>query len=157
MCKSGKNDIIYHVLYTDVPQYHAVVFASSQLLLIVHCIIYHPIFYVFLIDMFRYNYTGTQFFDVNKNRPLARFINVHTYTYTFIHVHVCMHNVYALLIRLMELAKEIILESLPIKCLEAVVLALYLSAPVILLQRFPIGFKSIHNGKYHRYIYIVCL
>ena len=52
----------------------------------------------------------------------------------------------------MELAKEMIHESLPIKCLEAVVLGLYLTVPVISLQRFPIGFKSVHNGKYHRYV-----
>lgn len=53
--------------------------------------------------------------------------------------------------RLMELAREMIHESLPIKCLEAVVLSLYLTVPVTALQRFPIGFKSLHDGKYHRY------
>ena len=52
----------------------------------------------------------------------------------------------------MELAKEIIQESLPIKCLEAVVLSLYITVPILSLQRFPIGFKSIHNGKCHRYV-----
>ncbi len=43
-------------------------------------------------------------------------------------------------------------ESLPIKCLEAVVLSLYITVPILSLQRFPIGFKSIHNGKCHRYV-----
>lgn len=54
--------------------------------------------------------------------------------------------------RLMESAKEIIRESLPIKCLEAVVLALYLTSPLTSVQRFAIGFKSKFNGLYHRHI-----
>ena len=46
----------------------------------------------------RYDYTGLQFFEIKKGRPLCR---------------------------LMDVAKSIIRESLPIKCLEAVVLAMY--------------------------------
>lgn len=52
----------------------------------------------------------------------------------------------------MENAKEIILESLPIKCLEAVILALYLTAPLTNLHRFAIGFKSSFNGLYYRHV-----
>ena len=50
----------------------------------------------------------------------------------------------------MELAKEMIRESLPIKCLEAVVLTLYLTAPLTSTQRFTIGFKSFLGGRYYR-------
>ncbi|KTG44274.1 hypothetical protein cypCar_00004658 [Cyprinus carpio] len=46
----------------------------------------------------QYNHTGTQFFEVKKTRPLSG---------------------------LMETAREMIRESLPIKCLEAVILGMY--------------------------------
>lgn len=52
----------------------------------------------------------------------------------------------------MENAKEIISESLPIKCLEAVILALYLTAPLTNLHRFTVGFKSNFNGLYYRHV-----
>ena len=52
----------------------------------------------------------------------------------------------------MENAKEIITESLPIKCLEAVILALYLTVPLTNLHRFAIGFKSKFNGLYYRHV-----
>lgn len=54
--------------------------------------------------------------------------------------------------RLMETAKEIIRESLPIKCLEAVMVALYLTVPLTTVQRFTIGFKSHHRKIYYRYV-----
>lgn len=57
-----------------------------------------------------------------------------------------------LLYRLMENAKEIISESLPIKCLEAVILALYLTAPLTNLHRFAVGFKSHFKGLYYRHV-----
>lgn len=53
---------------------------------------------------------------------------------------------------MIESAKEIIKESLPIKCLEAVVLTLYLTSPLTALQRFAIGFKSKFGGLYYRHI-----
>uniref|UniRef100_A0A8C1NGI7 Vasohibin 2 n=1 Tax=Cyprinus carpio TaxID=7962 RepID=A0A8C1NGI7_CYPCA len=46
----------------------------------------------------QYNHTGTQFFEIKKTRPLSG---------------------------LMETAREMIRESLPIKCLEAVILGMY--------------------------------
>ena len=54
--------------------------------------------------------------------------------------------------RLMENAKEIMSESLPIKCLEAVILALYLTAPLTNIHRFAISFKSNFNELYYRHV-----
>ena len=60
-------------------------------------------------------------------------------------------EIFALFCRLMETAKEIIRESLPIKCLEAVMVALYLTLPLTTVQRFTIGFKSCYKQTYYRY------
>lgn len=51
----------------------------------------------------------------------------------------------------METAKEIIHDSLPIKCLEAVIVALYLTVPLTNVQRFTLGFKSKCGDLYYRY------
>jgi hypothetical protein len=67
------------------------------------------------ISELKYNHTGTQFFEIRKDRPLSG---------------------------LMESAKEMIRESLPIKCLEATILALHLTNGIPGLQRFTIGFKT---------------
>lgn len=69
----------------------------------------------------KYNHTGTQFFEIRKDRP--------------------MHG-------LMETAKEMIRESLPIKCLEATILALYLSNGLHDVKRFAIGFKTQVNSSW---------
>ena len=42
----------------------------------------------------------------------------------------------------MEVAKDMIQESLPIKCLESVILSLYLTSPLTEVQRFAVSFKS---------------
>ena len=55
----------------------------------------------------------------------------------------------------METAKEIIQESLPIKCLEAVVLSLYLTSPLLSIQRLAVGFKSKFDGMYFRHVVLV--
>ncbi|XP_003388484.1 PREDICTED: vasohibin-1-like isoform X2 [Amphimedon queenslandica] len=73
----------------------------------------------------QYNYTGMQFFDVKRYKPLSR---------------------------LMDMAKDMIKESLPIKCLEAVILSLYLTSPLTSLQRFTIRFKSNHEGRCYRHV-----
>ncbi|XP_002130486.2 tubulinyl-Tyr carboxypeptidase 2-like isoform X1 [Ciona intestinalis] len=78
------------------------------------------------ISSLQYNHTGTQLFEIRKSRPLAG---------------------------LMDKAKEMIREALPIKCLEAVILAIYLTNGIQNLDRFPIGFKSIFQG--HRYYHVV--
>lgn len=67
----------------------------------------------------QYNHTGTQFFEIKKSRPLCG---------------------------LMETAREMIRESLPIKCLEAVILGVYLTNGLTSLERFPISFKTQFSG-----------
>ena len=73
----------------------------------------------------QYNHTGMQFFEVRKYRPLSG---------------------------LLEIAKEIIRESLPIKCLEAVILSLYLTSGMKDLVRFIISFKSKFSTNVHRHV-----
>lgn len=62
-----------------------------------------------------YNHTGTQFFETRPNSSM---------------------------LTLMDTAKTMIREALPIKCMEAVVLSIYLTNGVPCLGRFPINFKS---------------
>lgn len=64
------------------------------------------------INSLRYNHTGTQLYEIRKYRPLAG---------------------------LMVKAKEMTKEALPIKCLEAVILALYLTNGFEGVDRFPLG------------------
>lgn len=73
----------------------------------------------------QYNYTGTQFFPIDKFKTFSQ---------------------------LMKVAKEILDVSLPIKCLEAIVLAIYLTNSFDDIQRFTIGFVSYINGEEHRHI-----
>ncbi|XP_009472806.1 PREDICTED: vasohibin-1 [Nipponia nippon] len=73
----------------------------------------------------QYNHTGTQFFEIKKSRPLTG---------------------------LMDLAKEMTKEALPIKCLEAVILGIYLTNNMTTLDRFPISFKTHFSGNYFRHI-----
>ncbi|XP_045678566.1 tubulinyl-Tyr carboxypeptidase 1 isoform X1 [Phyllostomus hastatus] len=54
--------------------------------------------------------------------------------------------------RLMDLAKEMTKEALPIKCLEAVILGIYLTNSMPTLERFPISFKTHFSGNYFRHI-----
>ncbi|POM67812.1 Hypothetical protein PHPALM_16117 [Phytophthora palmivora] len=78
-----------------------------------------------LISSLEYNYTGTLYFDVNKNRSFKSIANT---------------------------AKEIIKEGLPIQCLEAVFLGAYLTAGMSNLERFPISFKTTAGSSTHRHI-----
>ncbi|CAG2227823.1 VASH [Mytilus edulis] len=73
----------------------------------------------------QYNHTGTQFYEVRKNRPISG---------------------------LMDLAREMIKESLPIKCLEAIILGIFLTNGMLGVERFPISFKSVFNGNVHRHV-----
>ncbi|XP_057289302.1 tubulinyl-Tyr carboxypeptidase 1-like [Hydractinia symbiolongicarpus] len=77
------------------------------------------------LNQLQYNHTGTQFFEVKMNRPITR---------------------------LYETAKDIIKYSLPIKCLEAVIVSLYLTSCMNGLTRFTIRFKSKFSSKTHRHI-----
>lgn len=79
-----------------------------------------------------------QFFDVKRYKPLSRYLIIQTIFIDKLHF------------RLMDMAKDMIKESLPIKCLEAVILSLYLTSPLTSLQRFTIRFKSSHEGRCYR-------
>eukprot|EP00644_Phytophthora_capsici_P016398 jgi/Phyca11/117657/e_gw1.34.212.1 len=78
-----------------------------------------------VITSLEYNYTGTLYFDVNKNRSFKSIANT---------------------------AKEILKEGLPIQCLEAVFLGAYLTAGFSDLDRFPISFKTKAGTSTHRHI-----
>ncbi|XP_059000997.1 tubulinyl-Tyr carboxypeptidase 2 isoform X7 [Mustela lutreola] len=54
--------------------------------------------------------------------------------------------------RLMETAKEMTRESLPIKCLEAVILGIYLTNGQPSIERFPISFKTYFSGNYFHHV-----
>ncbi|KAG8504430.1 Tubulinyl-Tyr carboxypeptidase 2, partial [Galemys pyrenaicus] len=73
----------------------------------------------------RYNHTGTQFFEIRKMRPLSG---------------------------LMETAKEMTREALPIKCLEAVILGIYLTNGQPSVERFPISFKTCFSGNHFHHV-----
>lgn len=77
------------------------------------------------LNQLQYNHTGTQFFVVKMNRSISR---------------------------LYDVAKDIIRNPLPIKCLEAVAVALYLTTPINSLERFTIRFKSQYGKDIHRHI-----
>ncbi|XP_075253501.1 tubulinyl-Tyr carboxypeptidase 2-like [Convolutriloba macropyga] len=77
------------------------------------------------MESLEYNHTGTQFFDIIKNRPL---------------------------ISQMEVCRKMIQESLPIKCLEASILGIYLTNGIPGLERFPLSFKSTFSGKSARHV-----
>lgn len=77
------------------------------------------------MNTLQYNHTGTQFFEIRKNRPISG---------------------------LMEVAKDMIRESLPIKCLEAIILGLFLTNGILGMERFPISFKTQFNGNFHRHV-----
>uniref|UniRef100_A0A3P9K9M6 Vasohibin 1 n=1 Tax=Oryzias latipes TaxID=8090 RepID=A0A3P9K9M6_ORYLA len=73
----------------------------------------------------QYNHTGTQFFEIKKSRPLTA---------------------------LMDIAKEMTREALPIKCLEAVILGIYLTNNMPGVERFPLSFKSQYSGNHFYHI-----
>ncbi|KAM7118504.1 LOW QUALITY PROTEIN: tubulinyl-Tyr carboxypeptidase 2 [Ciconia maguari] len=76
------------------------------------------------MKMLQYNHTGTQFFEIRKTRPLSG---------------------------LMETAKEMTRESLPIKCLEAVILGIYLTNGQPSVERF-LSFKTHFSGNYFHHV-----
>ncbi|CAF1206700.1 unnamed protein product [Rotaria magnacalcarata] len=77
------------------------------------------------VQRLEYNYTGMQFFDLNANRPISG---------------------------LMDTARHIMTESLPIKCFEAFLIAIYLTTGIIGLERFNISFKTRFNSIVYRHI-----
>jgi len=77
------------------------------------------------LNKLQYNHTGMQFFNIRKNRSITR---------------------------LYDTAKEVMKYSLPIKCLEAVVLSLYLTATIKSVSRFTIRFKTKFGDNVHKHI-----
>ncbi|KAG8443747.1 hypothetical protein GDO86_009066 [Hymenochirus boettgeri] len=77
------------------------------------------------MKLLQYNHTGTQFFEIRKTRPISG---------------------------LMETAREMTRESLPIKCLEAVILGIYLTNGQSTVERFPISFKTQFSGTFFHHV-----
>ena len=67
------------------------------------------------IEKLSYNFTGVNYFDVRKQRPLGR---------------------------ILETAREITRQALPIKCVEAIFVATHLTQGLKELERIPVSFKS---------------
>ncbi|KAI8587785.1 vasohibin-2 [Geranomyces variabilis] len=80
------------------------------------------------IDKLGYNHLGTTFFEIRKTASVRS---------------------------LMRTAQEMISFALPIKCLEAVVLATYLTAPLVDVERIPCSFKSECGGDTYRHIVLL--
>eukprot|EP00842_Homolaphlyctis_polyrhiza_P006069 jgi/Hompol1/6463/HPOL_003433-RA len=80
------------------------------------------------IQSLSYNYIGEPFFTIKKTSSMRN---------------------------LMRLAQDIIHHALPIKCLEAVILGVYLTAKFEDLQRMTVSFKSECEGQIHRHIVLV--
>ena len=76
-----------------------------------------------VISGLQYNHTGAYYFNVSKQRPYAR---------------------------IMDTAREILRDGLPIKCIEAVFLGMYLTCGWEELERIPVGFKSRAGGQVYR-------
>ena len=77
------------------------------------------------IEKLMYNFTGVNYFDVRKHRPLGR---------------------------ILETGREITRQALPIKCVEAVFVATYLTQGVKELERIPMSFKSQVDGVTYKHI-----
>ncbi len=77
------------------------------------------------ISKLEYNHTNENYFNLSKARPYSR---------------------------VMDTAKQIIRDCLPIKCLEAVFLGLYLTNGMDDIERIPISFKSQFSGRIYRHI-----
>jgi len=77
------------------------------------------------IEKLAYNFTGVNYFDVRKHRPLGR---------------------------ILETGREITRQALPIKCVEAVFVATYLTQGVKELERIPMSFKSSVDGVTYKHI-----
>lgn len=77
------------------------------------------------IEKLQYNYTPVDYFDVRKNRPMSR---------------------------ILDTSRKIIRDGLPIKCVEAVFLALFLTQGLQSLERIPMSFKSRVDGHTFKHI-----
>ncbi|XP_073904464.1 tubulinyl-Tyr carboxypeptidase 2 isoform X1 [Castor canadensis] len=128
----------------------------------------------------QYNHTGTQFFEIRKMRPLSGSLFLvrcnppgsgtlgrcyeplaltskiswrgKERTEDFSSTKCTCALVTSCKARLMETAREMTRESLPIKCLEAVILGIYLTNGQPSIERFPISFKTYFSGNYFHHV-----
>jgi hypothetical protein len=77
------------------------------------------------VESFEYNYSGKPFFKLVKSKGTK-------------HIHAS--------------ASSLIEAALPIQCVEAVFISLYLTSPLKNLIRIPVSFKSRHKGNSHKHI-----
>lgn len=75
-----------------------------------------------------YNHLSNTFFSLEKQRPLDS---------------------------ILQTGKDVLEEALPIRCLEATFLGVYLTQPLHDLYRFPLSFSSWVGGKYYSHIVLV--
>ena len=83
-----------------------------------------------MIGSIQYNHSPGYMYNVSKDRPFGR---------------------------LMDTAREVLREALPIKCIEAVFLGTLLTAGWEGLHRMPLGFKSTANGETYRWAFYMHL
>lgn len=81
-----------------------------------------------ILDVLSYNHLPHTFFNLDKHRALQSVLLT---------------------------AKEIIAEALPIRCLEATFVGLYLTQDLQDVERIPLAFKSFANGAYYRHIVLL--
>jgi hypothetical protein len=77
------------------------------------------------IEKLSYNFTGVNYFDVRKHRPVGR---------------------------ILETGREITRQALPIKCVEAVFVAAYLTQGLKEVERVPFSFRSQIDGVTYKHI-----
>ena len=80
------------------------------------------------ITSLTYNHTSKQYYNIRKNRSLCR---------------------------ILETARDIVREGLPIRCIEAVFLGLLLTSGQEHLDRYPVGFKTMVGTNVYRHIVLV--
>lgn len=111
------------------------------------------------IESFQYNYTDSTYFSLRKNRPLHQILGTarevlgpvcrrpHTFVSPrprFNPTHRCFSCV--------SPCVQIVRDALPIRCLEAVFLALHLTQGMTEIDRYPVSFKSTVAGQCYRHI-----
>ena len=77
------------------------------------------------IEKLSYNFTGVNYFDVRKHRPMGR---------------------------ILETGREVTRQALPIKCVEAVFVGAYLTQGLKELERVPFSFRSQIDGVTYKHI-----
>ena len=77
------------------------------------------------IEKLSYNFTGVNYFDVRKHRPMGR---------------------------ILETGREVTRQALPIKCVEAVFVAAYLTQGLKEIERVPFSFRSQIDGVTYKHI-----